>query len=246
MSLTPIARNRLEMALRNNGYHIEHEIDGAWLAADATAAPGRCFVAYTDGSNDHALVATSLSAGRRSIRPRGGVVDRVRSLPIGAICSFSYRYRRLACYVRRIFELSRSLPTAPLDALKRKSVPFQWYEPDRLVIQRIGQDIFRDTLMDLWLKRCAVTGLDQPELLRASHMKPWADCLNNAERLNPYNGLLLAAHWDAAFDRGLVTFEDDGRSRLSEMLSEERAGFFFPTRPRPRASSSARRPSNIP
>ena len=51
-------------------------------------------------------------------------------------------------------------------------------------------------------------------------MKPWADCLNNSDRLNPYNGLLLAAHWDAAFDSGLVTFEDGGEPRLSERLSD--------------------------
>ena len=59
-------------------------------------------------------------------------------------------------------------------------------------------------------------------------MRPWADCLNNVERLNPYNGLLLAAHWDAAFDRGLVTFEDDGRPKLSERLSDRARQLLFP------------------
>jgi putative restriction endonuclease len=41
-------------------------------------------------------------------------------------------------------------------------------------------------------------------------MKPWADCASDAERLDPFNGLLLAVHWDAVFDCGLVTFADDG------------------------------------
>lgn len=76
------------------------------------------------------------------------------------------------------------------------------------------------------------TGLDQPELLRASHMKPWADCSDDRERLDPFNGLLLAVHWDAAFDKGLVTFEEDGTARLSEKLSK-RASFLSPPPPRP-------------
>lgn len=86
-------------------------------------------------------------------------------------------------------------------------------------IQRIGQDVFREALVDLWGGRCAVTGLDQPELLRASHIKPWAKCDSDAERLDPLNGLLLGPHWDLAFDSGLVTFEDDGKARLSTRLT---------------------------
>ena len=46
--------------------------------------------------------------------------------------------------------------------------------------------------------------------MRASHIKPWAKCETDAERLDVYNGLLLAAHLDAAFDAGLITFDDNG------------------------------------
>lgn len=59
-------------------------------------------------------------------------------------------------------------------------------------MQRVGQDIFRQGLMECWESRCAITGLAIPELLRASHIKPWADCATDAERLDVYNGLLLA------------------------------------------------------
>ena len=55
--------------------------------------------------------------------------------------------------------------------------------------------------MRLWGGRCAVTGLDLPLLLRASHIKPWRDS-DNRERLDPYNGLLLSPSYDAAFDWG--------------------------------------------
>ncbi len=91
-------------------------------------------------------------------------------------------------------------------------------EVERLVRQRIGQGIFRQSLMDYWDGRCAVTGIDQPELLRASHMKPWTDCANDAERLDVFNGLLLTADWDAAFDKGLVTFDDNGLAQFASAL----------------------------
>jgi predicted restriction endonuclease len=48
-------------------------------------------------------------------------------------------------------------------------------------------------------------------LLRASHIKPWADCETDAELLDVYNGLLLAAHLDAAFDSSLISFNEKGQ-----------------------------------
>ncbi|QDV39293.1 HNH endonuclease [Tautonia plasticadhaerens] len=60
-----------------------------------------------------------------------------------------------------------------------------------LVLSRVGQGQFRDSLMSVWGGRCAVTGLDLPVLLRASHIKPWRDS-DNRERLDAYNGLLLS------------------------------------------------------
>ncbi len=57
-------------------------------------------------------------------------------------------------------------------------------------------------------------------LLRASHIKPWADCETDAERLDVYNGLLLAAHLDAAFDAGLISFTEKGQILFSSQLQE--------------------------
>ena len=58
------------------------------------------------------------------------------------------------------------------------------------------------------------------ELLRASHIKPWADCKSDAERLDVFNGLLLAPHLEALFDKGLVTFSDEGQLFCSQQLSD--------------------------
>jgi predicted restriction endonuclease len=89
-----------------------------------------------------------------------------------------------------------------------------------LVVQRVGQDVFRAGLLDYWDGRCAVTGLAVPDLLRASHINPWANCASDAERLDVFNGLLLAPHLDAAFDRGFITVADNGQVIVSSRLSD--------------------------
>lgn len=75
------------------------------------------------------------------------------------------------------------------------------------------------------MTRCPLTGIAEPGLLRASHILPWAECTDDAQRLDVHNGLLLSALWDAAFDRGLVSFADDGTPVFGVPLGEPaRAG----------------------
>ena len=90
-------------------------------------------------------------------------------------------------------------------------------ERDAVVKARLGQGRFRADLLAAWGGQCAVTGIGIPALLRASHIKPWRDS-NNTERLDRHNGLLLVANLDAAFDAGLITFQDDGSMTASSML----------------------------
>jgi putative restriction endonuclease len=94
-------------------------------------------------------------------------------------------------------------------------------EVERLVRQRVGQNIYRDSLMEYWGGACAVTGIALPELLRASHAKPWAECATDAERLNVFNGFLLCAHLDALFDRHLMTFDETGAAIFASALTSE-------------------------
>lgn len=117
----------------------------------------------------------------------------------------------------RAWQLSRSLPDTLEQRWKQRLQSLPATEREATVRRRVGQDLFRDGLMALWQGRCAITGLDEPALLRASHAKPWADA-TDAERLDVHNGLLLAAHWDAAFDAGLVGVEPDGRIVFSPRL----------------------------
>ena len=82
---------------------------------------------------------------------------------------------------------------------------------------RVGQGAFRTAVIGHWGK-CAVTGASCQSLLRASHIKPWRDSTNK-ERLDPFNGLLLAPNLDAAFDAGFITFDKQGRIVLSRSMT---------------------------
>jgi len=123
--------------------------------------------------------------------------------------------------VREIWRLARALPIEPLRVFEAqtRNLP-RTTEAERLVIQRVGQDVFRDALLSYWGGCCAVTGVAEPRLLRASHIKPWAKCDTDAERLDVYNGLLLAAHLDAAFDAGLISFDDEGAIIFSSQFAQ--------------------------
>jgi hypothetical protein len=93
-------------------------------------------------------------------------------------------------------------------------------ETEAMRAERLGQQNFRRDLLDFWGARCALTGLAIPELLRASHIKPWCDA-NSKERLDPNNGLLLALHIDGLFDRGFISFDENGSILISNKLNDE-------------------------
>lgn len=87
-----------------------------------------------------------------------------------------------------------------------------------LIDARRGQGRFRSELDDHWGNACAATNCKIRAVLRASHIKPWR-LSSNSERLDPANGILLAANVDILFDRGLVSFDDDGRMLTSSRVS---------------------------
>lgn len=89
-----------------------------------------------------------------------------------------------------------------------------------LIQARVGQGAYRADLMKAWGNKCAVTGCAIPEMLRASHVKAWKDSTNK-ERLDPENGLLLAAHLDALFDRGLISFTKDGKMQVAPKIAPD-------------------------
>ena len=94
-------------------------------------------------------------------------------------------------------------------------------EAPRVVRERIGQQRYRKALEQLWDGKCAVTGVSEPCLLRASHAMPWKECKTGKERLSPFNGFLLNVALDALFDKFLISFADDGSIMLAPSLKPE-------------------------
>ncbi|MBO2942795.1 HNH endonuclease [Paenibacillus sp. F411] len=89
---------------------------------------------------------------------------------------------------------------------------------EQVVKSRIGQGIFKQRLRALENK-CKLCGIDNPDLLKASHAKPWS-VSNNSERLDQYNGFLLCPAHDILFDKGLIGFADDGAILVSPLLED--------------------------
>jgi len=133
----------------------------------------------------------------------------------------------LSMLLRRAASLSQALPnqavrdyhTAVAQALTDLPSESESTEVERLVRQRVGQNLYRDALMIYWGGACAVTGVTVTEALRASHAKPWAQCADDVERLDSFNGFLLAAQLDALFDRFLISFDDDGNLLVAGRIS---------------------------
>lgn len=115
---------------------------------------------------------------------------------------------RVALEMQRPGELDRALAraagTASSDANGAKATT-----REAIIQARIGQGQFRDSLLEMWEGRCCATGLEHRKLLRASHIVAWSAATDH-ERLSPFNGLLLSAAYDAAFDAHLITLTPTG------------------------------------
>ena len=132
-------------------------------------------------------------------------------------------YGELYAVLRATAALARTKPNRVAEEFKKKTATMpKATEAERLVVQRVGQGLFRSALLDYWQGKCCATGLDVPELLRASHIRPWAQCETDEQRLDVFNGLLLAPHLDALFDSGLMTVDSSGVIQLSAKLTAER------------------------
>jgi putative restriction endonuclease len=219
MTLNNIERIRLDKAAVDEGFGLHRDDDATWLAYDSLGAPTSIRLTCTDQGYivavNHVGVAVDI-AERWQKWPDGGEPR----VPAGFTAFVVSDTAPLHHLVREIWRLARALPIEPLRVFETqtRNLP-RTTEAERLIIQRVGQDVFREALLSYWEGRCAVTGVADPRLLRASHIKPWAKCETDAERLDVYNGLLLAAHLDAAFDAGLISFADDGAILFSPQFT---------------------------
>lgn len=201
-------------ALADTGYDLLVPSDGGWLEAAISGCPGRVLVRAGDE-------VVLLAVTEPGMTQRIGLQPAVASAPpgwpdVGIAHGAMQLYEAL-----RLLHSLQSHPASALSArVESRLAGVPETERTSEVRQRIGQDVFREALMDLWQGRCAVTGIPfPPQLLRASHAKPWAHA-SDAERLDPFNGLLLSSHYDAMFDSGLITFSASGHLMASPRLDE--------------------------
>ena len=95
----------------------------------------------------------------------------------------------------------------------------------REVKTRVNQSVFRQMVLVNYNTRCAISGIDIPQLLLASHIIPWS--ANEKERLNPENGICLSPLYDKAFDKGLIGINTNYEIILSKDLKTKSTASFY-------------------
>jgi hypothetical protein len=223
-----VVREECAKAAWQHGYRVPLGEVGGWSGFRSTTAQGGIWLAAAGPHGpwylalDHAGVEAEL--GPAAVDVAGPGIVRYAFTSLGQFYSVLMRH----------YQLAVSLPDAPLQEFiaRTRGLPDST-EAEKLVVQRVGQDIFRDRLLAYWQGCCPLTGVTERALLRASHIKPWKDCDSDAERLDVHNGLLLSSLWDAAFDGGLVSFDDAGEPLFSPHLGEPARSLLRWDRPLP-------------
>jgi putative restriction endonuclease len=205
--MTPVDRLRIEKAAADCGFELTLVLDAAARLVLRSAAFPELLAVSVVGDKAFVLIPSH---------------RRLLGLKPGKVAIDAQGYGALYAILRKASATARTLPNRVADRFrsKVKGLPTST-GAERLVVQRVGQGLFRDALLDYWQGRCCVTGLAVPPLLRASHIKPWASCTDDDERLDVFNGLLLTPHVDALFDGGWISFEDSGAVIVSGALPAE-------------------------
>ena len=218
--MNPLQRSLIEKIGNDNGF--EHVI---------SSEPGRVTLASARHAN-RVLIALKNDTYHVIFQSKSPTFlpELQRSFPAAVLDADIFQISTeadLAALLRRAASLSRALPSqaandyqqAVAAELAKLPAGIVHTEVERMVRQRVGQNKFREAMLDYWGGACAVTGIAIPDVLRASHAKPWAECATDAERLDVFNGFLLSANLDALFDRFLISFDEQGALMISPELN---------------------------
>ena len=201
-----LTRTRIEKAAADCGFDLTPYDEGGQIVLRSSAFPESVSVGI-GAENGFVIAAELLLLGEYATHAGSVVATDINAL-YACLAKAAATARNLPNRIAQQFiQQTNNLPTTT--------------EAERLQIQRIGQDMFRKSLLDYWGGKCCVTGLAVSDLLRASHIRPWATCETNEQRLDVFNGLLLSPNIDALFDGGWVTFSDAGQMVISEALPKE-------------------------
>lgn len=95
----------------------------------------------------------------------------------------------------------------------------------RQVKTRVNQSVFRQMVLANYSAKCAISGIDIPELLLASHIMPWS--INEEHRLNPENGICFSALYDKAYDKGIIGITPNYEVIFSTSLKSKKETSFY-------------------
>lgn len=104
--------------------------------------------------------------------------------------------------------------------IKPKDLEIKEKDREAVIKARVGQGLYRKRLLDKWNNKSSVSDYSNTTFMIASHIKPWKKC-NNVECIDCDNGLLLTPNYDFLFDKGYITFNDDGFVIISKALSDD-------------------------
>lgn len=217
--MNPLQRTLIEKTGNDNGFEHVEASDSSGVTLASARHKNRVLISMVDSTYHVHFLTTS-----SSLLPE---LQRSFSTQITVDVFQASSEANLAALLRRSASLSRALPSqaandyqlaidAEIAALPADIVGT---EVERMVRQRVGQKKFRDAMLGYWGGACAVTGVAIPDVLRASHAKPWAECTSDAERLDVFNGFLLSANLDALFDRFLISFDENGKLLIGSALA---------------------------
>ena len=158
-----------------------------------------------------------------------------RSYPLNNFCSAALKslkqyaqYEREVTLADRIVAKETDPRTISSKLIAHFDITKEGEDKASITKQRKGQDYFRRMILANYGGRCALTGIDIPQLLLASHIIPWSDKSHKKDRLNPCNGICFSALYDKAFDKGLITISpDDFTVQLSSALREYESQEYF-------------------
>lgn len=219
--------NELIALVESYGFDLIRQSDAGWTVRFGDGRELR--IQSVPGMNNFALTGTpdevSFLRDRFVLADHGGkiiVASGVLRQRVEELCRFLSAER---LRFNNVTEASvDDLRNARLALLNRRAdiLAAEGTEVERLARQRRGQDLLAECLY-LEYGRCFVTGLRQRALLVASHIKPWAACRGESirDRLCIDNVLLLSVAYDKLFDRGFITFDDNGMLMASSRISRD-------------------------
>lgn len=114
----------------------------------------------------------------------------------------------------------KNITLEELNQIPEEELPKEGRVREQMIRVRVNQAFFRRSILAAYNNTCCITGINQPELLIAGHIRPWN--LDAKNRLNPRNGLALNALHDKAFEAGLLTITPDYSIKISPWILNQK------------------------